>query len=94
MCDGCIDQIRTGYRCIACNLRSETCFPERCEWCGYGMRDYQAEDFAQRYAGHRDTGSQIDWDEEYARLDRQRHEREIAEGLRSRGVLLPRGIGG
>ena len=93
LCDTCIDQIRVGYRCLGCHLRVETAFPEACPWCGYGMREHQADDFAERFGGERDTRSQIDWDGEYERLARQRHEREVAQGLRSRGLLLPRGVG-
>jgi RNase P subunit RPR2 len=92
MCDTCVDQIRTGYRCINCSLRSKEGFPETCEWCGYGMRFNQARDFEDLYAGWVDTKSQIDWDAEYENLERRRYERELAQGLRSKGVVLPRGL--
>lgn len=93
MCDTCVDQIRTGYRCINCTLRSETPFPPVCVWCNYGMAENQARDFDELYAGWRDTRGQIDWDAEMERLDRQRWEREIAQGLRNKGVVLPRSLG-
>lgn len=92
LCDTCVDQVRTGYRCINCNLRSETGFPERCEWCGYWMRDNQARDFGELYAGWRDTRSGIDWDREMERLERQGAERRLRERASRSNIVVPRGL--
>ena len=92
LCDTCVDQIRSGYRCVNCNLRNETGYPEACAWCEFPMRDAQSETFARVYAGWRDTRGQIDWDAEMERLERQRRERELAERASRSNIVVPRGL--
>lgn len=92
LCDTCIDQIRSGYRCANCNLRASEGFPVACEWCEFPMRESQSEVFAQAYAGWRETRGQIDWDAEMERLERQRRERELRERASRSNILVPKGL--
>lgn len=84
-----IDMIRQGYKCSECGEPQESAFPEKCFLCGFAMRELQSEHFAQRYGGDRETGGQINWDEEEERLDRQRWERQVASGAKSKGIWVP-----
>lgn len=91
VCDDDVEMFRQGYKCINCLEVDliESAFPKQCPLCGFPMRDRQMEWFEERFAGWRPMGSQIDWDEEADRLERQRFERERRQGLRSQGIWVP-----
>lgn len=91
-CDEDIEMFRLGYKCIDCWEPLENALPESCPVCGFAVKELQAELFAQRFAGLRENKSQINEDEELERLARQRHERELREGLRSKGIVIPSSV--
>lgn len=88
MCDACVGETRAGYRCVECGLRMPEAWPASCPWCGFPVGKRQAERFAERFAGRRDTRSQIDWDAEYGRLEEQRERRAFAART---GIVVPGG---
>lgn len=92
--DEAIEQMRQGYQCIECLEPLDEAFPEKCpmEWCGFPVKAEQARVFAERFAGSRAVGSRINEDDELERLARQRHEREIREGLKTKGIVIPKGV--
>ena len=79
-----IEMIRQGYKCSECGEVQEHAFPDACLLCEFPMKEQQAQNFAERFAGHRDTGGLIDWDAEEEHLERQRHERNRSLGLTNR----------
>lgn len=83
-----IEMIRQGYKCLECGEPLPDAFPDNCFLCGFPVREHQSERFAQMFAGWRPTGSSIDWDEEEERLERQRHERLVRDGLKTKGVWI------
>lgn len=85
-CADDIEMFRQGYKCIDCWEPLETAFPEKCpmEWCGFPIREHQAEVFAERFAGSRAVGSRINEDDELEHLARQRFEREKTKRANSR----------
>lgn len=92
LCPEDIEMIRQGYKCLDCLELFDSAFPETCFLCGYPVGAVQAEAFAVMFAGEKPVGSRINEDEELERLARQKHERELREGLRSKGIVLPRGV--
>lgn len=91
-CDDDIEMFRQGYKCIDCLEPLDSAFPLECPVCEFPCNEFQAQVFAERFAGHRDLGSKINPDEELERLARQRDERERREGLKAKGIVLPRGV--
>jgi hypothetical protein len=67
-------------------------FPDECFLCGFPVKAEQSRLFAERFAGSRAVGSRINEDDELERLARQRHERELREGLRTKGIVIPKGV--
>lgn len=92
LCDDDVEMIRQGYKCVECLELLAEAFPETCFLCGYRVKELQSEAFARVFKGWTHTGSNIDWDAEQERLEKQRFDRELAEGLRTKGVVLPRGV--
>lgn len=90
--DDDIEMFRQGYKCLDCLELLPESFPESCFVCGFPVKEEQAEVFAERFAGSRAIGSRINEDDELERLARQRHERELLEGLRSKGIVIPKGV--
>jgi DNA-directed RNA polymerase subunit RPC12/RpoP len=91
-CDEDIEMFRTGYKCIECWEPLDSAYPDKCFLCEFPVKALQADTFAERFAGHRELGSRINADEELERLARQRDERERREGLKSKGIVIPRGV--
>lgn len=88
-CDEDVDMFRVGHKCIQCDEPQPSAFPEACLLCGFPMRERQAEAFAERFAGWRPMGSQIDWDQEQERLERQRHARIVSERASRSRIWVP-----
>jgi hypothetical protein len=89
-----IEMFRQGYKCIECWEPLESAFPETCpmEWCGFPIRAEQSATFAERFSGSRAVESQINADEELERLARQKDERDRREGLKAKGIVIPRNV--
>jgi hypothetical protein len=85
------DKARNGYLCFTqCGedwTSSDLPAWATCPVCG--STENTPENFRRLYLGEHDTGSQVDWDNEEERLVRQRWERELAEGLRTKGIYIP-----
>lgn len=92
LCAEDIEMIREGYKCVDCGELLPESFPDECFLCGFPVKDAQSEAFAVMYGGDRHVGSRISQDEELERLERQRHERELREGLRTKGIVIPKGV--
>lgn len=91
-CDDDIEMFRLGFKCLDCLEPLDSAFPDECPVCAFPMKDSQAQAFAERFAGHRDLGSTIDPGAELELLARQRDERERREGLKSKGIVIPRNV--
>lgn len=91
-CDDDIEMFRQGYKCIDCLELFDSAFPESCFVCGFPVRSEQAAVFAERFAGTRAIGSRVNEDDELERLASQRRERELREGARSKGIIIPKGV--
>ena len=92
LCADDIEMIRQGYKCVDCGEPLASAFPAECPLCGFPIKDAQSEAFTELFAGDKNVGSRINADEELDRLDRQRRERELREGLRSKGIVIPKGV--
>lgn len=92
LCAEDIEMIRQGYKCVDCLELFDSAFPVECHLCGFPVKDAQPEAFAELFAGDRHVGSRVNADEELERLARQKHERELREGLRSKGIVIPRNV--
>lgn len=88
-CDEDVEMFQQGYKCVNCEEVLDSAFPESCFLCGFPVKEKQIEVFGQVFDGWRPMGSQIDWDEEQDRLERQRDERLRAEGAKARGIWVP-----
>lgn len=91
-CDADIEAMRTGYKCIQCWENLDNAYPEACPVCGFGCSEFQSETFAKIYAGWKPMGSQIDWDAEAERLDRQEYERNVRARASRSNIVVPRGL--
>ncbi len=83
-CDDDIEMFRQGYKCIDCLELLDTAFPPECFVCGFPVGEVQAQVCAERFAGSRAVGSQINEDDELERLAKQRFERNKIEKGNSR----------
>lgn len=88
------EKLRQGWKCIQC-MEDWTgtglgAFPDECPVCSFPVKEYQTHEYGYQFQGEKHLGGLVDADEELARLERQRHERELREGLRSRGIVIPR----
>lgn len=65
-----VERIRLGYVCanVPCFEPHETPFPERCNVCGFPMRELQLIRFAREYVGDRWVGPTDSVDDELAEL--------------------------
>lgn len=88
-----IELLRTGRQCLVCDEPHPEAFPERCDVCGYAMRDRQPADFEREYEGWEDNAlgpqeslQDLIEERELAMLKRQ-FDQKIAEGgSRMRGI--------
>jgi hypothetical protein len=89
-CDDDIEAMRQGYKCINCWENLENAFPEWCSVCGFGCKKFQSETFGRIYKGWTPMGSQIDWDAEAERLDRQEYDRALRSRASKSNIVVPR----
>lgn len=76
------DLIREGRMCVNCIepfAESVGPWPKNCPVCGFTVKADQMDVYAATYLGDSTHGSQIDWDEEFDRLDERREKRAWAE---------------
>ena len=85
--DEIVEQFRQGYRCMDCLAVQSAAFPEVCEevykdggGCGYQMRRFQPERFAQDFGGDLD------------RFDTGEPEEDLERRAWENGIVLPPGF--
>lgn len=87
-----VERIRTGYVCIRCLEPQSEPFPETCEstlpgtdhrWCNFPIRERQTAEFAVMYKGTVKIGSNVNVEDEIARM------REMDEYEERTGLILP-----
>lgn len=87
-----VERIRQGYVCIRCLEPQSEPFPEVCEsvlpgtaqrWCGFPIRQLQAQEFAAMFKGTVKIGSNVNLADEIERL------REFDEYESRTGLIIP-----